>query len=174
MNEDSYDLQIWPCADVQIAGLSIRSFFINCTMPLSKSLTTALICLFVLAVSSCKKEDAASNNQTYSSPDGSGPADLSGQQWVLYQYSLYDMNNPIAINDTLRFLSDSIYTWSNSTYVYEASRFWGRHSGSWLTFRSSPWGQMRMVMPYDVNTQTSVFCYHRDADSTIAYLWFSR
>lgn len=138
-------------------------------------LLLACVVSVALLLFSCKKEEPAPDDQSSYSIDGEGPVDLSGQQWVLYQYAPNSMSNTTAINDTLRFLTDSTYTWGNSTYAYEASRFWGRHNGSWLSFGSSPWGFMRMVQPYDVNGQTSsVFCYHRAADSTIVYLWFNR
>jgi hypothetical protein len=115
--------------------------------------------MLVIFLSSCSKEQVGlaqppnppSPNITDTTSIDS-TVTLSGQQWVLTAYRIGELGGPISRNDTLGFLSTSVYTYNISPSTYSIYPVMASYS---LTLNGTFLGNISGAL-YDYNLMNGV------------------
>jgi hypothetical protein len=77
---------------------------------------------------------------------------LKGQSWVLYSYKVGDFGSMINHNDTLRFLSKSMYSFNKDTSTYSLTPSLSTFN---LTLNSTFWGNLSGTI-YEYNLKNGI------------------
>jgi hypothetical protein len=119
-----------------------------------------LLSAWVVATIGCRREEA---------PDWEYTRDMSGTMWPFYQYAVDSVNDTIPHIDTIRFITETNYSWNGGVGTYSMGGN-SKYNTCYLHMYGSPFGTLHRYNWWSQQSNTWHVKFESD-NGHIYYFW---